>query len=173
VAGLVALAPGNLPRLDSVFHQRSVLVFALLLSSAVAAGLGVFTAVRSTSGDPREALGEGGRGQAGSQSSQRTGRVIVAAQIAITLVLVVGGDCSGAVMIKVLQVDPGFRVGPYRSNCDDGGFASMGGRPQSQGSSGIFFANLNDRLRQIRGVRGVGATSGLPLVGGGLPTECF
>jgi len=51
VAGLVALAPQNLPRLDSVFDQYSVLAFAFLLSTAVAAGLGAFTAARATSGD--------------------------------------------------------------------------------------------------------------------------
>jgi hypothetical protein len=92
VAGLVALAPANLPRLDSVSISIPVLVFAFLLSTAIAAGLGAFTAARATSEDLRESLVEGGRGQAGSQGSQRVGRVIVAAQIAITLVL--GTRCS-------------------------------------------------------------------------------
>ena len=65
VAGLVALAPQNLPRLDSVSVSIPVLLFALLLSTAVAAGLGVFTAARATSGDLREGLAEGGRGTGG------------------------------------------------------------------------------------------------------------
>ena len=69
VAGLVALAPDNLPRLDSVSISIPVLVFAFLLSTAVAAGLGTFTAIRATSGDLRKGLVKGGRGQAGS--SQR------------------------------------------------------------------------------------------------------
>ena len=60
VAGLVALAPDNLPRLDSVSIDIPVLVFAFLLSTAVAAGLGAFTAVRATSGDLRKDLVEGG-----------------------------------------------------------------------------------------------------------------
>ena len=87
-----------------------MLVFAFLLSTAVAAGLGAFTAVRATSGDLRKGLVEGGRGQAGSQGSQRVGRVIVAAQIAITLVLVVGAGLLGRSLMKVLEVNPGFRV---------------------------------------------------------------
>src|SRR5256885_11185420 len=82
VAGLLALAPANLPRLESVSISVPVLLFALLLSTLVAAGLGAFTAARATSGDPREALSEGGRGQAGSQSRQRAGRAIAAGQIA-------------------------------------------------------------------------------------------
>ncbi len=110
VAGLVALAPENLPRLDSVSISIPVLVFAFLLSTAVAVGLGAFTAVRATSGDLREGLAEGGRGQAGSQGSQRVGQIIVAAQIAITLVLVIGAGLLGRSLMKVLEVNPGFRV---------------------------------------------------------------
>jgi len=66
VAGLVALAPDNLPRLDSVSISIPVLLFAFLLSTAVAAGLGAFTAMRATSANVRQDLVEGGRGQAGS-----------------------------------------------------------------------------------------------------------
>ena len=64
VAGLVALAPENLSRLDSVTVSVPVLLFAFLLSTAVAVGLGAFTAARATRGDLREGLVEGGRGQA-------------------------------------------------------------------------------------------------------------
>jgi len=56
VAGLLWLAPQNLPRLDSVSISIPVLVFALLLSTAVAAGLGAFTAARATSGTCARAL---------------------------------------------------------------------------------------------------------------------
>ena len=38
------------------------------------------------------------------------GRIIVAAQIAITLVLVIGAGLLGRSLMKVLEVDPGFRV---------------------------------------------------------------
>ncbi len=169
VAGLVALAPGNLPRLDSVSISTPVLVFAFLLSTAVAAGLGAFTAARATSGDLRKGLGEGGRGQAGSQGSQRVGRAIVAAQIAITLVLVVGAGLLGRSLMKVLEVNPGFRVDKIVTMdvalpwVDD---------PKAKAGQAIFFSNLIDGLKQIPGVRKVGATSGLPM-DGGLPDGMF
>jgi predicted permease len=169
VAGLVALAPENLPRLDSVSINIPVLVFAFLLSTAVAAGLGAFTAVRATSGDPRKGLVEGGRGQAGSPGSQRVGRVIVVVQIAITLILVVGAGLFGRSLIKVLEVNPGFRVNEIVTMdvslpwVDD---------PKAKAGQAIFFSNLIDRLKQIRGVRKVGATSGLPM-DGGLPDGMF
>jgi predicted permease len=171
VSGLLALAPQSLPRLDSISISVPVLLFALALSTVVAVGLGIFTALRATSGDVREALGEGGRGQAGSQPTQRLGRAIVAAQIAITLVLVIGAGLLGRSLKKVLEVDPGFRVDKIVTmdvslpwvNWTDG---------KAKVKQAIFFSGLIDRLKQIPGVHQVGAINGLPM-DGGLPDGLF
>jgi len=168
VAGLVALAPSNLPRLDSVSISIPVLLFALLLSAAVAAGLGVFTAVRAT-GDLRESLAEGGRGQAGSRGSQRVGRAIVAAQMAITLILVIGAGLLGRSLMKVLDVDPGFRVDKVLSMNLSLPWTTD---PRKKATQGVFFSNLIGRLKVIPGVRSVGAASALPM-SGGLPDGMF
>jgi len=171
VSGLIALAPKDLPRLDSISINVPVLSFAFLLSTAVACGLGIFTAVRATGSDVREALAEGGRPQSGSQRSQRLGRAIVAAQVAITLVLVIGAGLLGRSLQKVLEVDPGFRVDkivtmdvslPWRNWTD----------MKSRTGQVALFANLIDRLKQLPGVQKVGATSGLPM-DGGLPDGLF
>jgi putative ABC transport system permease protein len=170
VAGLVVLAPGNLPRLDSVSISVPVLVFAFLLSNAVAAGLGAFTAARATSGDLRKGLEEGGRGQAGSQGSQRVGRILVAAQMAITLVLVVGAGLLGRSLLKALEVNPGFRVDKIVTMDVSLPWVED---PKAKAGQAIFFSNLIDRLKQIPGVRKVGAASVLPLEDGGLPDGMF
>jgi predicted permease len=94
----------------------------------------------------------------------------VAAQIAITLVLVVGAGLLGRSLLKVLEVNPGFRVDKIVTMdvslpwVDD---------PKAKAGQAIFFSNLIDRLKQIPGVRNVGATSGLPLEDGGLPDGMF
>jgi putative ABC transport system permease protein len=173
VAALLALAPENLPRLNSVSINTPVLVFALLLSSAVAAGLGVFTAMRSTSDDLLEGLGDGGRGQAGSQSSQRAGRVIVGAQIAITLVLVVGSGLLGRSLLKVLEVNPGFRVDNIGQIVTMEVSLPWMEDPKAKATQGIFFANLIDRLQQIPGVRSVGRPAASRWSVAGFLTECF
>jgi putative ABC transport system permease protein len=169
IDGLAALAPQQLPRLDSVSVSAPVLLFAFLLSTAVAAGLGAFTAARATRGDLRKGLVEGGRGQAGSQGGQRVGRAIVAAQIAITLVLMIGAGLLGRSLMKVLEVNPGFRVDkivamdvslPWEED------------PKAKVAQGMFFSNLTDQLKEIPGVRGVGAASALPMTGG-LPDGMF
>ncbi len=110
-----------------------------------------------------------GASQAGSQGSQRVGRALVAAQIAITLVLVIGAGLLGRSLLKVLEVDPGFRVDKIVAMdvslpwVDD---------PKAKSAQGVFFSNLIDRLAQIPGVRSVGAASALPLTGG-LPDGMF
>src|SRR5207248_5215706 len=160
-----ALAPPDLPRIEEVSINIPVLAFAFLLCCGIAVGIGVFTAMRATSGDVRGALAEGGREQASSQSSQKIGRSIAAAQIAITLVLVVGAGLLGRSLMKVLEVNPGFRVDkvvtmdvalPWPDWTDW----------KAKAGQAIFFRNLIDGLENIPGVRKVGATSGLPMTGG-------
>ena len=65
--------------------------------------------------------------------------------------------------MKVLEVDPGFRVDDILAMdvslpwVDD---------PRARGDQAIFFSNLIRRLGTVPGVRKVGATSGLPMDGG-------
>ncbi len=169
VTGLIALAPDNLPRSENVAINLPVLAFAMALSALVAVGLGAFTALRATSGDLRKGLGEGGRGQAGAHGSQRVGRMIVAAQIAITMVLVMGAGLLGRSLMKVLDVDPGFRVDKIVSMDVALPFAED---PKAKTEQSNFYANLMTRLGQIPGVKKVGATSVLPM-DGGLPNGMF
>ena len=93
----------------------------------------------------------------------------MAAQIAITLVLVVGAGLLGRSLMKVLEVNPGFRVDKIVTMdvslpwVDD---------PKAKAGQAVFFSSLIDRLEQIPGVQKVGATSGLPM-DGGLPDGMF
>ena len=163
---LVALAPKDLPRLDTISVNLAVLLFALGISVAVALSLGLFTAMRATSSDPRGALAEGGRGQAGTQSSQRLGSTIVVAQLAITLVLLVGAGLLGRSLLRVLSVNPGFRTERILTMDVAMPFQSLGA--QGDDAAGrirqLSFENeLFARLRAIPGVEEVGAANAMPL----------
>jgi len=165
VTGLLALAPQNIPRLDEVSINLPILIFVFLLCCGVAIGIGVFTALRAAAGEVRRGLTEGSREQVSSQSSQRVGRGIVAAQIAITFVLVVGAGLLGRSLINVLEVDPGFRVEEIVAMDVSLPWPDWSDWKAKAGQA-IFFRNLIERLMQIPGVRRVGATSGLPMTGG-------
>src|SRR6266436_4810322 len=160
VDALVGLAPKELPRLDSVSLNLPVLLFALGLCILLAASLGILTAVRATSGDVREALAEGGK-LAGGQREQRFGRTIVAGQIAITLVLLVGAGLLGRSLMRVLSVDPGFRTEHVVTL--DLSFASPGDKDAEKALQVKKLNDLFARLRAIPGVEAVGGANALPL----------
>lgn len=169
LSGLIALAPTNLPRLESVSMSWPVLSFAAGISLFVALGLGIFTAVRATSGGLRESLVEGGRGQAGSQASQRVGRAIVVAQLAITMVLLVGAGLLGRSLLRVLSIDPGFRTDNIVTMDISVPFSQD---PTAKAHLSQLYASVFDRLRAVPGVQEVGVASDVPL-DEGLPDGMF
>jgi len=157
---LVAAAPANTPRLSEVSVQWPVLLFALGVSIVVATTLGVFTALRATSHDVRSSLAEGGRSQAGAAASQKLGRLIIAGQLAITLVLLVGAGLMGRSLLRVLSIDPGFRTEQVLTM----DLAMSGALEPAQKVQRTQFMNeLFNRLRAVPGVQDVGATNALPL----------
>jgi predicted permease len=173
VDALVAMAPSNLPRLQDVAINLPVLSFTFALSVAVAAGLGIFTALRATSGESRGpqkrrsallgALVERGQGHSGTLRGQRRGRVIVAAQIAITLVLLAGAGLLGRSLLRVLEVDPGFRTEHILTMDLAMPFDEKGTEKVQRAA---FLSELFSRLRAVPGVREVGGVNGLPLTTG-------
>ncbi|HEV2492031.1 MAG TPA: ABC transporter permease [Terriglobia bacterium] len=170
VSGLIALAPPNLPRLTDVSVNLPVLFFALAVSILVASGLGVLTALRATSADPQRALAEDSGGHAVSPHSQRLGRILVASQLAITLMLLTGSGLLGRSLLRVLSIDPGFRTEniltielelPAATLTAYSFALSPTGRAQAAG----FVDKLFERLHTIPGVQEVGGSSDLPLAG--------
>jgi len=165
VDALVAMAPSTLPRLQEVAVNLPVLSFTFALSVAVAAGLGVFTALRATSGELQEALVERGQGHTGTLRGQRLSRVIIAAQMAITVVLLAGAGLLGRSLLRVLEVNPGFRTEHILTM--DLAMPSVEVEKGAQKVQRVeFLSELFSRLRAIPGVREVGGVDGLPLTSG-------
>jgi putative ABC transport system permease protein len=167
---LLALAPKDLPRLDSVSANLPVLLFAVCVIISLAAGLGIFTAVRASSGDVRESLGEGGQGQIAGPRSQRLGRIFVVAQLATTLVLLVGAGLLGRSLLRVLSVDPGFQT-EHVITMD---LAFPHSDSQAEKINRVGFADeLFARLRNLPGVAAVGGSDNLPLASDFLANGTF
>jgi predicted permease len=169
VDGLLAIAPRDLPHLHDVSMNLPVLLFALGVSVGVAVVLGLFTAWRATSGDPQGALGERGQGRMGSAHSKRLGRAIVAGQLAVTLILLVGAGLLGRSLLRVLSVDPGFRT-DHILTVDLALPGEMSGDAKIRRIA--FFQELFARMGALPGVELVGGTRGLPL-GSDLPDGMF
>lgn len=159
VRALLAVAPAEIPRLDEVSINLYVLGFALALSFLVAAGLGVITAWRATSGQVRSALAEAGRRQGTSARSRLLGRLIVAGQVAITLTLLTGAGLLGRSMLRVLSIDPGFET-EHIVNLD---LKLPDLEPGDEGRRAQFLEQLISGIRALPGVEAAGGTNVLPL----------
>ena len=163
---LVAVAPPDLPRLAEVGVNRPVLAFTGAICVTVAVGLGLFTALRASSGTPRATLVEAGRGTAGGQRTQRVGRAIVATQLAMTLALLTGASLLGRSLLRVLSVDPGFRV--------DNVLTMDVQLPEGERSrQSQALARLMERLHGVPGVQQVAVANAVPMDEGGLPDGMY
>ena len=158
---LVMLQPANLPRVQDVKVDWIVLLFAIGLSVLAALALGLITAWRGTRGDLREALSQSQRTQSGAGASAGIRRTLVAAQLAMTLVLLVSAAVLGRSFFRVLHVDPGFRAG--KAVVLDVWVVDVNDAARRQRVQ--FYDALLERVRSIPGVDKVGAVNVVPLGG--------
>jgi len=159
VKALSQMAPADWASIEAVSINLPVLIFALGISFVVAVGLGVFTAFRATAGNVQQRLAEHGRSQVGTFSSQRLGRSIIAGQLAVTLVLLTGAGLLGRSLIRLLAVDPGFRI----ENIVTANLIHFAPNDRDRTQ---FLNQLLGQLSVLPGVQQAGATSSLPLAQG-------
>lgn len=159
VHALRALAPGNIPRVNETSPNLPVLEFALALCVAVAAGLGIVTALRATSKDLQSVLAGSGQRQGSTARSQKVGNIIAAGQVAITLTLLVGAGLLGRSMLRVLSVQPGFETEHVLTM--ELKLPDVDASTQSQRAQ--FLDQLISRSESLPGVQVVGGTNSLPL----------
>lgn len=110
VRALTALQPGNLPRIDNVQVSWTVLAFAFAASLIAAIGLTIAATLRTGDRALSSELAESQRTSAGGRNSQRMREVLSAAQVALTIVLLIGAGLLTRSFLAVLSIDPGFRT---------------------------------------------------------------
>jgi putative ABC transport system permease protein len=160
VAALLTMAPPTIPRLHEISVNLPVLCFTLGICLIVATGLGVLTALRSTSGNLQSKLTAGGRRQGTAGHTRRTGRMVVIAQVAITLTLLIGAGLLGRSMLRVLSINPGFETAhvlTMKMQLPDLEAATESQRIR-------FLDELIAGLEAVPGVQAVGGTNTLPLL---------
>jgi predicted permease len=152
-----ALSPGDVPRLAEVSLDIRVLSFALALSIATGLLFGLAPALYGTRTRLTAVLKEGGAVSAGR--GRNTVRATLAvAQVAVALVLLAGAGLLINSLVRLGRVDPGF---------DAAGVVwidvEVPDRLEDASDRALFFADVQQRLRALPGVRSVGAIHGLPL----------
>jgi len=156
------LGMSDLPQATEVSVNLPVLLFALAVAVGAALSLGLFAAWHAASGGLGRALAERSQGYVATLHSQRLGRAIVAGQLAITLVLLVGAGLLGRSLLRVLSVDPGFRT-DHILTVDLALPAVYDDTETAKAERAQFLNTLVARLRALPGVQDVGGTAHLPL----------
>jgi predicted permease len=99
----------DVPRLGEAGIDRGVLFFALVVSLATPLLAGVLPAWRATRAQARDVLRASGRGSVGAGSSSRLMRVVIAGEIALSVVLAISSGLLVNSLRRLADVDPGFR----------------------------------------------------------------
>src|SRR5262249_22215123 len=89
LGAIIAINPGNLPRLAEISLDKTVLLFTVGVSVATGVIFGLAPAVHSVKKDFHSALKEGGRG-AGATGGSRLRRALVVIETAAAMLLLVG-----------------------------------------------------------------------------------
>jgi predicted permease len=105
---LLRLAPANLPRLNEVSLSPSILIFAFFISILTGLLFGLAPALQTARADQTTALREGSRGAGASKHQLRLSRFLVASEIALSLVLLIGAGLLFRSFWQLLEVRPGF-----------------------------------------------------------------
>jgi putative ABC transport system permease protein len=106
---LALLVPASLPIADATAVDTRVLLFAALLTAVTGLAFGVVPAVRVASDRDLSGLREGSRGGAGGKT-ERLRAVLVAAEVAISVVLLISAGLLIRALWRVQTTDPGFKT---------------------------------------------------------------
>jgi putative ABC transport system permease protein len=153
-----------LPRMDEIGVDVRALLFTIGLSFLVAIILGLVPALRGFSSDLASSLRESGRGQSAGVTGTRLRSVLVVSQVALTLILLIGAGLLGKSFLKLLQIDPGFRV--ESAVAMDLSFASSEDQKKDR-ELARFNQQLLERISHLPGVTAAGAVNSLPMTGTG------
>jgi predicted permease len=107
-SALLKFAPPDLPRLNEVTISAGVLFFAFLVSILTGIIFGLAPALQGASPNQIASLREGSRGSGSSKRQMRVSSALVASEVALSLILLVGAGLFLRSFWQILQVRSGF-----------------------------------------------------------------
>jgi predicted permease len=163
---LIAAAPANIPRLNDVSVNLPVLLFAVGLSIFTAMLFGVLPALRSLRVNPQAALQSNPSRVANTRQGSTTRNLLVAAEVACTVVLLIVTGLVLRSFSQVLRQNRGFdsshvtvaQVDLYSPQYGDS-------QPNYKAAKSAFIDRALAAIAQLPGVQSVAMTSAMPLTG--------
>jgi putative ABC transport system permease protein len=155
-AALLQLAPSALPIFADLRIDRAVLIFNLALSMVAPIVFGLVPAVSSSRAD---ALND--RSESTAPHHRSTRAVLVACEVALSVMLVIGAGLLLRSLIQLQKIDPGFD----RDHVVAFTLTLPGARYPDDADALRAFREIERRIREQPGIQAVGATSTLALRG--------
>ena len=153
---MLALSPGYVPRLDQVRLDRATLLFAAALGAMTALVFGLAPALQFSRPQLQSQLKESAPQ---TTARQRLRAALVIAEIALSLVLLVGAGLLLRSFLMLVQTDPGFaaeRVVALQTFIND--------RYPKPEQRTAFAQQVLDKLKTVPGVSAAGVTTAIPLL---------
>jgi putative ABC transport system permease protein len=161
---LKALGPEDIPRLDRVELDTTVLSFALGLSLLTAFVFSVIPWLHIGRTRLSDTLKESSRSAAGGGAARRLRAPLVVSEVALSLVLLIGAGLMLRSFGEILRTDPGLRV----EHLLTARVSLPRARYPEKKLADVFFRQVLDRFSRLPGVESAAATSILPLGGDGI-----
>ena len=105
---LLAIAPADLPRLAAITIDNRALLFTLAITVLTALLFGLVPALQLARTSANDTLKAGGTGGDRTTGSNRLGSLLIAAEVALALILLVGGGLLLRTIQQLHRVNPGF-----------------------------------------------------------------
>jgi putative ABC transport system permease protein len=156
---LVTMGPPEVPRLREAGLNSHVMLFALALTSLTGILFGLAPALRVARADLQHSLREGGKGSPAGGSADRLRGALVIAEIAISLVLVVGAGLLIRSVWRIQQVPLGFSTEKTlmaRAALPAARYAS----PEAIAEG---YRRMLEAVRAIPGIERAGASTDVPM----------
>jgi putative ABC transport system permease protein len=151
--------PENISQAREISIDLKVLGFTLFVSVATGVIFGLAPALQAVRFNQSETLKEGGRDAATGGSGKRLRSVLVMAEVAISLVLLIGAGLLINSFMRLRNVDPGFRI----DNLLTMKIVLPQPKYEEFARRQAFYTELVQRVEALAGVRSAAVTTNLPL----------
>ncbi|MGA9769117.1 MAG: ABC transporter permease [Blastocatellia bacterium] len=163
IAVLKSMASDSIPRMAEAGIDGGVLAFVISISLITSFVFGLLPALHASKPDLTQSLKEGGRGSTGGARGRRTRNLLVVAEVALSLILLVGAGLMIRSFFRLQQIDPGFNV----DNLLTLDLAAPRSRYPKTADIATFYEKIVARMQTLPGIQSAAASSALPLGGGG------
>src|SRR5438309_3315094 len=139
-----------------------VLAFTITLSLLTGLLMGIYPALQGSHADLVDGLKEGGRGTSGSVRQQRFRKILVGAQVALSVTLLAGAALLITSFVRLTQQNVGFRSQSLWTGAITLPVSQYADAPSRQ----RFVEQTLDALRDVPGIESATVSGDIPLNGG-------